>query len=59
MLNEHFIATYGLDPEQLVDEDSDGIAYVRLDASWLVGFAMTDAEMVEIEAARAARDAAC
>jgi pyridoxine/pyridoxamine 5'-phosphate oxidase len=50
MLRSHFIATYGQDPEQW-----GRIAYCRIDASWLVGFAMTDAEMAEIEAAREAR----
>jgi hypothetical protein len=50
MMREHFIATYGQDPE-----DWGEIAYVRVDADWLVAFAMTDAELVEIEAARAQR----
>ncbi|MDQ2748809.1 MAG: pyridoxamine 5'-phosphate oxidase family protein [Actinomycetota bacterium] len=53
MLREHFTSTYGSDPE-----DWGSIAYVRLDASWLVAFAMTDAEMVKIEADKAAREAA-
>jgi hypothetical protein len=52
MLREHFIATYDADPESWGE-----IAYVRIDADWLVGFAMTDAELREIEAARAARQA--
>jgi hypothetical protein len=47
MLRAHFTATYGADPE-----DWGHIAYCRIDASWLVAFAMTDAEMAEIEAAR-------
>jgi hypothetical protein len=52
LLREHFVATYGAAPETL----SDGIAYCRIDADWLVAFAMTDAEQSEIDAARAARD---
>jgi pyridoxine/pyridoxamine 5'-phosphate oxidase len=50
MLRNHFAATYGSDPE-----DWGTITYYRIDATWLVGFAMTDAEMAEIEAARQAR----
>jgi pyridoxine/pyridoxamine 5'-phosphate oxidase len=50
MLRQHFIATYGSDPEQW-----GVIAYCRIDADWLVAFAMTEAEMAEIEAAREAR----
>jgi pyridoxine/pyridoxamine 5'-phosphate oxidase len=50
MLRAHFTATYGQDPEEW-----GRIAYCRIDASWLVAFAMTDAEMAEIEAAKAAR----
>lgn len=50
LLREHFIATYDADPETW-----GAIGYVRIDADWLVGFAMTDAELREIEAARAAR----
>ena len=53
MLRDHFIATYGEDPEKW-----GTIAYVRVDASWLVAFAMTDEEMVKIEAEKAAREAA-
>jgi hypothetical protein len=53
MLRDHFVATYGQDPEGWGD-----IAYMRIDADWLTAFAMTDAEMVEIEADRAARAAA-
>lgn len=45
-LREHLIATYGQDPADwgLV------IAYVRIDADWLTGFAMTDADQAEIDA---------
>jgi len=53
MLREHFTATYGDDPENW-----GSIAYVRIDAIWMVAFAMTDEEMAEIEAARAARPSA-
>jgi uncharacterized pyridoxamine 5'-phosphate oxidase family protein len=52
MLREHFIATYGQDPEQWGE-----IAYVRIDAEWLTAFAMTEAEMAQIEADRAERAA--
>jgi hypothetical protein len=50
MLREHFVATYGVDPETW-----GSIAYFRIDAGWLVGFAMTDEEIAGIEADRAAR----
>lgn len=53
MINDHFVATYGQSPEEFgVD-----IAYVRIDASWLVVFAMSQDEMAQIEADRAARAA--
>lgn len=53
MVRDHFSATYGVDPEDLGE-----IAYFRVDPHWMVGFAMTDEEMAQIEADRAARDAA-
>lgn len=53
MLRDHFTTTYGDDPENW-----GTIAYVRLDATWLVAFAMTDEEMATIEAEKAAREAA-
>jgi pyridoxine/pyridoxamine 5'-phosphate oxidase len=53
MLRDHFTTTYGADPEEW-----GTIAYFRLDASWMVAFAMTDEEMSKIEAEKAARDAA-
>jgi hypothetical protein len=56
MLRDHFIATYGEDPEKW-----GNIAYVRIEAAWMTAFAMTDEEMAKIEAdrvARAAREAA-
>ena len=37
MLREHFIAHYGADPE-----DWGAIAYFRIDADWLVGFAFDE-----------------
>jgi hypothetical protein len=55
-LSAHWITAYGVSFDTL----SDDIAVFRIDPSWLVGFAMTDAEMAEIEAAareRRARDA--
>jgi hypothetical protein len=47
-LRAHFSETYGSDPESW----GDGIAYCRIDATWLVAFAMTDAEQAEIDALR-------
>ena len=49
-LRQHFIDVYGSDPETWGD-----IAYFAVEASWLVGFAMTEEEMAQIEADRAAR----
>ncbi|MEP7020055.1 MAG: pyridoxamine 5'-phosphate oxidase family protein [Pseudonocardiales bacterium] len=51
MLWQHFLDTYGSDPETW-----GTIAYVRIDADWLAAFAMTADEMAKIEAERAARD---
>lgn len=51
LLRDHFVETYGGDPEEW-----GSIAYFRIDADWLVGFAMTDAEMEQIEADKAARE---
>ena len=53
LLWEHFVATYGSDPDEW-----GTIAYCRLDADWMVAFAMTDDEMAKIEADKAAREAA-
>jgi pyridoxine/pyridoxamine 5'-phosphate oxidase len=53
MLREHFKATYGDDPETW-----GRIAYVDIEASWLVAFAMTDEEMATIAADKARREAA-
>jgi pyridoxine/pyridoxamine 5'-phosphate oxidase len=49
-LRQHFVDAYGADPGEWGD-----IAYFRIDAAWLVGFAMTAEEMAAIEADRAAR----
>jgi hypothetical protein len=53
MVIDHFVETYGMSPEDL----ADGIFYARIDADWLVGFAMTAEEEVEIERARQEREA--
>jgi len=49
-LHDHFVEVYDADPEQWGD-----IAYFRIDPDWLVGFAMTEEEMAQIEADRAKR----
>jgi nitroimidazol reductase NimA-like FMN-containing flavoprotein (pyridoxamine 5'-phosphate oxidase superfamily) len=53
MLADHFVDTYGLAPEEL----APAIYYARIDADWLVGFAMTAEEEAEIERARREREA--
>jgi hypothetical protein len=53
MVIDHFIETYGMSPEDL----ADGIFYARIDADWLVGFAMTAEEEAEMERARQEREA--
>lgn len=50
MLIDHFVATYGQSPEVWGD-----IFYARIDASWLVGFAMSDQELAEALAQRPER----
>lgn len=52
MVIDHFVATYGQSPEEF----GVGIYYARIDAEWLVGFAMTDDEMADIEAQRKQRE---
>jgi Pyridoxamine 5'-phosphate oxidase len=47
----HWIDFYGQSPDSLGDD----IVYLRIDASWLVAFAMTDAETEQIMAERQAR----
>ena len=49
LLRQRFVELYGMAPEEL----ADSIAYVRIDATWLVAFAMTDEEQAEIDAQRA------
>jgi hypothetical protein len=53
MVGDHFVEVYGMQPEELAPD----IFYARIDADWLVGFAMTADEEVEIERARAEREA--
>jgi nitroimidazol reductase NimA-like FMN-containing flavoprotein (pyridoxamine 5'-phosphate oxidase superfamily) len=53
MVIDHFIETYGMSPEDM----ADGIFYARIEAEWLVGFAMTAEEEAEIEKARQEREA--
>jgi hypothetical protein len=45
-LSRHLVATYGQDPADWGIE----IGYFRIEAHWLVGFAMTDADQAEIDA---------
>lgn len=51
MLHDHFVATYGADPDEWGE-----IAYVRIDPHWMTAFAMTDEEMAQYEAAKKARE---
>jgi uncharacterized pyridoxamine 5'-phosphate oxidase family protein len=53
MISDHFLETYGQRPEGFGVE----IYYARIDAEWLVGFAMTAEEEAEIEQARLEREA--
>jgi hypothetical protein len=53
MVIDHFVETYGQSPE----EWGVGIYYARIDAAWLVGFAMTPEEEVEIDKQRREREA--
>ena len=53
MITDHFVDTYGMPPEDLAPD----IFYARIDADWLVGFAMTAQEEVEMEKARLEREA--
>jgi hypothetical protein len=46
LLRQRFVEFYGTAPEELAPT----IAYVRIDAVWMVAFAMTDAEQAEIAA---------
>ena len=49
-LRDHFIETYGSDPEDWGEN-----MYVRIEPAWMTAFALTDEEMAQIEADRAAR----
>jgi hypothetical protein len=51
MVIDHFVATYGQSPEEF----GEGIAYVRIDAHWMVGFAFDEAELAKLTADRAER----
>lgn len=51
MLRAHFIETYDSDPDEW-----GSIAYCRIEAHWLVAFAMTDDEQADIDKAREARE---
>jgi hypothetical protein len=53
MITDHFVETYGQAPEEWAVD----ILYARIDAGWMVGFAMTGAEEEEIEQARVEREA--
>jgi hypothetical protein len=53
MVAEHFAEVYG----QSFEEFGPDILCARIDADWLVGFAMTAEEEVEIERARQEREA--
>ena len=48
MVIEHCTRVYGQSPETF----GEGIAYVRIDPHWFVGFAFSDAEMAEFMRAR-------
>ena len=52
-LTDHCIRVYGQSPL----EWGPDIAYLTIEPSWFVGFAMTDAELAEIEAQKAERAA--
>jgi hypothetical protein len=53
-LVEHWIGCYGQSPDSLGED----IIYLRVGASWLVAFALTEVEMEQITADRQARQAA-
>jgi hypothetical protein len=53
LVAEHFEEVYG----QSFEAFGEGILCARIDADWMVAFAMTDEEMVAIEAERAERAA--
>lgn len=51
MLHDHFVATYGADPDEWGE-----IAYMRIDPHWMTAFAMTEEEFAQIEADKKARE---
>jgi len=53
MLVEHFVVTYGQSPEEFGPD----IAYIRIDADWMVGFAFSEDEMARFVAEREERRA--
>jgi hypothetical protein len=53
MLIDHFAETYGQSPEEF----GIGVFYARIDATWMVGFAMTPEEEVEMAKAAVEREA--
>src|SRR3954471_12441059 len=52
MIAGHLVETFGPGPDDLTDD----AFYARIDADWLVGFAMSREEEVEIERARQERE---
>jgi hypothetical protein len=52
MIADHFVETYGMSPDDLTDD----AFYARIDADWLVGFAMSREEEAEMEKARQERE---
>jgi general stress protein 26 len=50
-LTEHCVSVYGEAPQAWGPD----VVYLAIDASWFVGFAMTDADLAEIEARQDAR----
>ncbi len=54
LITDRFLEVYGQAPDDFGD-----IYYARIDAHWLVGFAMTPQEQREIERQRAERERRC
>jgi hypothetical protein len=52
LVSDHFLETYGQRPEEFGGD----IFYARIDAAWMVGFAMTAEEEAAIEQARQERE---
>jgi nitroimidazol reductase NimA-like FMN-containing flavoprotein (pyridoxamine 5'-phosphate oxidase superfamily) len=53
MVTDHFVETYGQAPEDMAPD----IFYARIDAHWMVGFAMTPDEEAQIAQQAAEREA--